>query len=204
MDGTQLELRIDDNLVVWRHQLNQASANVQIGLDTQHSSVTFAGLNIAVGWQDLFVDAPLNHWEGQLEHWQIQDRELVCHSDELQMITKGHLLKDYELVINAKGQYGFYPALDADNNGLLLSLSASDTGGWQLTGSNDEVALALPANFQPDEYQQFRFRKIGGRLSVQWESYLLGEIEVSNSPSKIGLSGNNNAAFEMVRVTAIS
>jgi hypothetical protein len=62
----------------------------------------------------------------------------------------------------------------------------------------------LPEEFDPLNYHQFRFRKVGGELLIQYESQVIGKIEVPQSAAKIGLFASGVvAAFDMVRVTAI-
>ena len=52
--------------------------------------------------------------------------------------------------------------------------------------------------------QQFRFRKRGGRLALQWEATPLGEINTTPETTGIGLYAHRaHVAFDMVRVTAL-
>jgi hypothetical protein len=62
----------------------------------------------------------------------------------------------------------------------------------------------LPGDFDPGTYQQFRFRKREGRLTLQWEAKILGETEAATSATQVGLYVDCAvAAFDMVRVTNI-
>jgi hypothetical protein len=58
--------------------------------------------------------------------------------------------------------------------------------------------------FDPHVYQQFRFRKRNDRLTIQWESEMLGEVVAPVEATHLGLTVNQAvAAFDMVRVTSI-
>ncbi len=65
-------------------------------------------------------------------------------------------------------------------------------------------SFPLPAEFDPSVHQQFRFRKQNGRLTIQHEAHTLGEVPVSDRPTRVGLYAHRAVvAFDMVRVTAI-
>jgi hypothetical protein len=62
----------------------------------------------------------------------------------------------------------------------------------------------LPGDFDPGTYQQFRFRKLQGRLTLQWEATVLGEVAAAATATQVGLYVDRAmAAFDMVRVTNI-
>lgn len=86
-------------------------------------------------------------------------------------------------------------------------MSGRRGGGWMLASSSPEGqrALPLPADFDPGRHQQFRFRKEGGELAVQWERTVLGRLLVPARPTRLGLAAARaEVAFDMVRVTALS
>jgi len=127
-------------------------------------------------------------------------------------IVKGPPLGAYELVVNARldrsgapdACYGFLPATRAAERGPLLTVERAGDG-WALvcrTGAAEQ-AFALPG-FDAAEYQQFRFRKQGGRLRLQWEERVLGEIPAPLEATQVWLYAHRAAAFDMVRVIAIS
>jgi hypothetical protein len=104
--------------------------------------------------------------------------------------------------------YGFLPAMRADKGGPMLTVE-KHRSGWVIHcawTSKDEF-FPLPATFDPTEYQQFRFRRRRGRLEIQHEADVIGEIQSNDSGGPggmIGLYGHRViAAFDMVRVTAL-
>jgi hypothetical protein len=123
------------------------------------------------------------------------------------------MFESYEMVVNARldkvtnegGCYGFYPALGDRESGPLFTVER-DKEAWSLIAHAHAIpqAFPLPVGFDPHVYQQFRFRKERGRLTIQWEAQVLGEVETQDEPARVGLfSRDATAAFDMVRVTAI-
>lgn len=78
--------------------------------------------------------------------------------------------------------------------------------GWALVcgAALREQTLPLPDTFDPYEFQQFRFRKQSGKLSIQWEAHLIGVLDVASEPASVGLCLRHaDADFDSVRVTEI-
>jgi hypothetical protein len=141
---------------------------------------------------------------------------LLIRDDEGQRstVTKGPLLESYEMVVNARlagaadaaGRYGFYPAIGAGGRGPLFTVERVGAG-WALSPGESSALreFPLPQDFDPYVYQQFRFRKQKGRLTIQREAQVLGQIEAGDEPTRIGLFASGaGAAFDMVRVTEIA
>ncbi|HEX8184847.1 MAG TPA: hypothetical protein VF747_08860, partial [Blastocatellia bacterium] len=208
-----------DSLAIWQDRIDAPPH--EVALLTQKVSAAFAGLALTYGWEDLFMGQAIYPsemgWkvEESSGHWSIRDQALWSSNDEDQRssITKGPLFGSYELVVNARlndastanACYGFYPALDERAGGPLFTVER-DGEGWSLFAhaTTGRQAFMLPVGFDPQAYQQFRFRKSGGRLTFQLEAVALGEVEADAAPTRVGLFARGaSAAFEMVRVTAI-
>lgn len=222
VEVNQLQVRItlDGNLIQWEGRVNQQPPF--ISLWTENAAAGFAGFALTQGWQDLFTQSYTNPemlgWRSQTDKtdWQIQEQQLFyAGSEELtSIIRKNTLPQNYELVVNvclaketyAKEAYGFFPALDSNQTGALLTIARNDTG-WILK-CDDENAPAeflLTPDFDPFHYQQFRFRKQNDVLTIHHESRVLGQIKVPQTTTQIGLYASGNAvAFDMVRVTALA
>ena len=222
-NGSRLCVELDEGRARWHGRVEFEPA--RIALLTRKMAAAFAGFAFTIGWQDLFIEPdgdPAAHgWRPRAGHknWYVDEGQL-WHGNiagEHGLIVKGPLLDSYELVAGARldreamtgGCYGFYPALDAEGRGPLLTVGRRDTG-WALemregTGENSGARVfPLPEFFDPSVYQQFRFRKEGGRLSIRWEEHVLGEIDILRAATRIGLYAHQAvAAFDMVRVTAI-
>ncbi|HVG21376.1 MAG TPA: hypothetical protein VNI02_20210, partial [Blastocatellia bacterium] len=223
-DGRTMSVALDgSSKTSWRGKV-AIEANA-VALITRQMGAAFAGFALTVGWQDLF-DYGLDGWqplqsgaEARVDDYQLrlsdnQPYEQVESAPErVAAIAKGPPLESYELVVNARldrargadGCYGFYPALAGKESGPLLTVER-DGDGWSLVAraASARLAFALPDGFDPHIYQQFRFVKERGRLTIQWESHVLGEVEARGGPSRVGLCARNaEAAFDMVRVTAI-
>jgi hypothetical protein len=180
-------------------------------------AAAFAGFAVTVGWQDDFMerDAILEvlGWTtaGSAEAWRIAERRLSYRGEAEAILAKGPLLDSYEMVANARLDrggiaYGFCPAMQADGSGPLLTVQEAEAGytlRW-LDGS-DERIFPLPEHFDGTEFQQFRFRKEGGHLSVQWEAHPIAEGEVSPEPSRVGLYARGaGVSWDLIRVTKIA
>jgi hypothetical protein len=206
-----------DNQQRWQSRI--ATPPARIRLLTHKVSATFAGLALTYGWEDLFTEQTIHPSEWQVGEssgdWRIRDQELWNwnREDQHSVITKGPLFESYELVVNARldkawgadGCYGFYPMVD-EAEGWPLFTVESDGEGWSLFAHlpSGRQAFRLPADFDPHTYQQFRFRKLNGRLTFRFEAEVLGEMEAPDLPTRVGLFARGvTAAFDMVRVTRI-
>jgi hypothetical protein len=221
VDKQFVHLTLDDVAVRRQTELSiLAGLSSSVALVTRDMAAAFAGFEITVGWEDLFL------WQdhGLAEHgwqtdasndiWHLLDQQLWCTSTASKsLITKGPALESYEMVVNAKlcddkadgGGYGFYPAMGAENPGPLITVERTGEG-WAVVLNESVVkrTFPLPEEFDPSTYQQFRFRKRQGRLTLQWEASVLGEAEASITATQVGLYVDRAvAAFDMVRVTNI-
>jgi hypothetical protein len=219
-DGRMISVALDGGSTTsWRGNVTIDPNTV--ALITQQMSAAFAGFALTVGWQDQF-DNGLNDWlplqpgadlyvDGH--QLRLSHNRHESASENPVAVAKGPLLESYEMVVNARldnvtdasGCYGFYPALGGRESGLLFTVER-DKEAWSLVAHAPSArqAFALPGGFDPHVYQQFRFRKGHGRLTIQLEAHVLGEIETQDEPTRVGLFARNaTAAFEMVRVTAI-
>jgi GH43 family beta-xylosidase len=209
---------LDENLAKWQGKINAQPRSLVLW--TQNTRAAFAGFALTEGWQDLFTESYTNPeqlgWQikpGNSE-WRIENQQLCFVGSHTipSIITKGGLPENYELVVNAKligpaqaqVAYGFLPSLK-NNFGPLLTVEQLDSG-WTLRC--DQIAqpcqLALPAGFDPHQYQQFRFRKSGEELTIQLEGLILGTIILSDHANQLGLYASRvTVAFDMVRVTAL-
>ena len=209
VNARHISFALDDKRI-WQGVADAAIERVRlIGATT---TATFAGFALTVGYEDLFTDNPRDlaafGWRGDTD-WRVADNALGYDGDGAATITKTIALTDYELVVNASikngaGSYGIHPALDADGSGVLCRV-AHGADGYRLVAEMGGMAqsFALAADFDPTEYQQFRFRKVGGRLTVEHETAFLGTLTVADIPSRVGLYATGAAAFEMVRVSAL-
>ena len=218
VDGLMFKVQLDEAAARWQGWLYEEAGGM--GLVTQQMSAAFAGFALTAGWEDSFTQQnsdPISRgWrvEGEGGQWQVEEQQLWQQDARARhaVISKGPLLSSYELVINARlgsvaaseGCYGFFPALGEPEQGPLLTMTRRDAG-WELVsgGPAGVHSFPLPPSFEPTVYQQFRFRKQGGRLTILWEAEMLGEVECPAEATRVGLYAHGAAAaFEMVRVTA--
>jgi GH43 family beta-xylosidase len=62
----------------------------------------------------------------------------------------------------------------------------------------------LPSGFDPAIDQQFRLRRVEGRVEISWEGLALGSVEVPPGPVRIGMATpRGRASFETVRVSVL-
>jgi hypothetical protein len=217
--GLSVSIALDDVTVRWQGRLDNEASN--IALLTDGMAAAFAGVSLTIGWEDQFMESggslAERGWQVQDSgaNWQLEDHQLWCtnREDSNALITRGPTLQSYEFVINARlgskmgsdACYGFCPALGATSQGPLISVEHSELG-WVLIAQSGLITnrFDLPSTFDPHDYQQFRFCKQEGRLAIQWEAQVLGEIEAPAEATQVGLFARRAlAAFDMVRVTAV-
>jgi GH43 family beta-xylosidase len=220
---------LDERVVRWQGTLSVAPNSA--ALVTEGAAASFKGFELTAGWEELFTQPERSlsarGWQQSDEGWHLQDGLLRCDDREgrNRMIKRGPLLEAYELVVNARlerehlrgaGCYGFYPAYSdgASGQDYLMTVERADEGisGWSLVVRSRSLKNApiveswsLPDAFDPFTMQQFRFRKQGGRLTIQCEATPLGEIDTTREATGVGLYAHSAAvAYDMVRVTKIS
>lgn len=215
VDGRRATLSVDDSAAHWEGELSEPPTH--IALFASGAPAAFAGFALTVGWQDCFeADATPSElgWESDRPAgWAIDARQLIFANPGGEgVLHKGPPLAAYELVINARlaaggaggGCYGIMPAL-AGGAGPLFTVEQSGAGWaahWR-DGATTE-RFPLPATFDPTVYQQFRFRKSDGLLTIHWEQHEIAAVPVTAEATRVGLYGRRaTAAFDMVRVTAI-
>jgi GH43 family beta-xylosidase len=219
VDGPSVAIYLDNVAIRWRGRLEDIP--LSIGLLTDRMPAAFAGFALTIGWEEQFTqqggDLTNRGWLAVKEapKWYIEDNQLWCVNIEEReaTISKGPALESYEMVVNAKlqgdeqagGTYGFLPALGAVDGGPVIKLALVDHR-WALLSEwkiKREV-FALPATFNPHVYQQFRFRKCNDRLTLQWDTEILGEVAAPGEATQVGLTVKQAvAAFDMVRVTSV-
>ncbi|MBI3654755.1 MAG: family 43 glycosylhydrolase [Acidobacteria bacterium] len=219
VNSALIKICLDDNAVRWHSRINGLPQ--ALALWTHNTAAAFAGFALTCGWQDLFTESHSSPdklgWEIKPDNgnWHIKAQQLWFAGSRSvpSILTKGSLPEDYEFVVNVKlcsppnngVGYGFLPALQ-NNFGPLLTVERQPSGGWAMRCDqfSQPCLIALPPTFDPYHDQQFRFRKVGGELSMQYEGQTLGSIQVAVAANRIGLFAAKAAlAFDMVRVTAI-
>ncbi len=219
VNGCYTRILLDETTVEWEGKLGVQAQS--FALWTEDTAAAFAGFSLTHGWQDLFMGqytSPFTfNWDIDPadETWVIHDHEL-CHDNPQKVgsvLTKGLLPENYEFIVSAKlcsqadteKCYGFLPAISVNNLGPLLTINREDTN-WVLRSDRQAQPqiFRLPPNFDPHNYQQFRFRKEEKVLTIQVEAQIIAEMEVLASPIRVGLYCSEViAAFDQVIVTAI-
>ena len=69
--------------------------------------------------------------------------------------------------------------------------------------SHETGRILRRTDFLDGQCQQFRFRKQGESLAIFFEHELLGELEITSGPARLGLKKPDRKNIEMVRVTAL-
>jgi GH43 family beta-xylosidase len=206
--GRRLALSLD-GVPVQPGPFTLAGEAASLGLVCQSSPAAFAGFALTPGFE---VSFPLQD-DALASDWQPETILAAGPTDPQSLsappaiFSYGDALENYELVMNILLEAGppentvFYPAWSRQPGDPRFSFS-QEAGGWTLQTGRDQK-FSLPAGFDPKIYQQFRFRKTGPRLAVSWESRLLGEIEITPGPARVGLLNLTGKIIEMVRVTAL-
>jgi hypothetical protein len=220
VDERFFHIELDDGVIQVEGVLHGLPAPDRLALFAEHTAAAFAGFALTRGWEDLFMseDWRARGWqviEGE-ESWRVKDQELRVMSTQSapQVLCKGALLDDYELVINARlteeathgSAYGFYPAFGAETRGPLFTVEQTQANDWTLVVRMDDETVRefpLAQAFDPHMPQQFRLRKEGARLHLQHEATPLGGIAMHSGATRVALYARGHAAFDLVRVTEI-
>jgi GH43 family beta-xylosidase len=176
--GNRVSLALHGTAVQWQTEL--AHAPHQITLCAENCPAAFAGFAVTLGWQ--------------LEHVQNLPYELAA----------------YELVFNvrvpgADGRFALQPAFTPSAPGPLLTVE-QDGLAWLLRWQEAATTqtFPLPTHFDPAVFQQFRFRKQHGRLTIHWETHFIAEGAVTKAETQVMLDdGRGTAEFDLLRVTAL-
>lgn len=213
VNGRHLSLAINDHTIDWQGHL--AHIPTHIALFANQIPAAFASFALTIGWQDCFENegAPTNlDWISERPgDWVIQQGQLAfTNLNGESLLQKGPYLLAYELVVNARldsgSSYGITPVLSPGGQGPLLTIERVGDS-WAARWQDDKTAhfFPLPSHFDPTCFQQFRFRKENGRLTIHWEQDEVAVVPITKKPTCIGLYGRcATAAFDMVRVTALA
>jgi len=183
VDGPRGSFTLDGALL-WQGFLERPAD--RLALATGRDAAVFSGFALTPGWEDLFLE---------------EGGRLRAEGSE---IFRGPAFVEYELIVNARlddesGVWTIAPALDGESGPRLRLERREAAWGLAFSGAGEQI-FPLPALFDPFRDQQFRFRKMDGKVEVSWEGTLLGTLQVPEGATRIGLGGTG-ASFEMVRMT---
>jgi GH43 family beta-xylosidase len=212
----RLGVIVDGGLTRWEGDLPAPVTSVE--LRTEGAAAAFDAFELTLGWEDLFnadTSPEAYGWTpDSVGVWVVVDGELR-QSDatvEGSTIVKALPLRAYELVVNARlgdphlgASYGFLPSISQDRSAPRFTVEADgDTWALVVTDEGQTRRILLGSEFDPSVFQQFRFRKCGGVLTVQREGDVIEVFQALDRATHVGLYVRKGvAAFEMVRATAI-
>jgi GH43 family beta-xylosidase len=218
VNGRQACLVLDEGTLQWQGRLSCQAKTVS--LSTRNAAACFAGFALTKGWESVFIQSSADPAEGD---WQVESGDWLVADGQLQQkdpkvneacIAKALSLNAYELIFNVRlvdgpepnSSYGISLHSGQLEHGLFLMIRRAKTG-WSVIADNaiETRTLPLAENFDPHEFQQFRFRKEGRILRLGLLAHTLGEVECAAETIQIKLVSQQAAvAFEMVRATALS
>lgn len=184
------------------------------GLTAKNAGTSFSGFALTKGFEDLFDRPALAEAHGWQKitgegSFQIEGRELVLNSGNETVIAKGDCYENYEFAVNIRvaaawdepGYFGFIQLGEKDEVIRRFIIRRSDDIFHLDSGAGKNV---LPDGFDPASYNQFRFLKTGGRMTVQLEGRKLLEIPVTDAITRIAISCEYTViALDMVRLTGV-
>ncbi len=213
-DGNRVSLDLPGTAIRWEAVLDRLPGTLAVSADDPHR--TFQGFALTYGWEETF-EAPVSDvdllWESRpAGSFSVRDGQLFWDTEGTSgLMQRGPSLPEYELVVNLRlaragtgGHYGVHPALVSGETGPLITVEAR--GGWSLIvrDGSQETSYPLPLEFTPSTFQQFRFWKQGGTLTVRLENLVVAEIGVPVGPSTVGFVARDAlVVFDMVRVTVV-
>ncbi len=192
----------------------------QIALAVENMRAGFSAFTLTEGFEDLFdwqdsSKASEHGWQKLTETGECasENGELFLSNKEASdaILAKGEAAENFEFAINLRLTENFGET--AAFGFLILSENAEEIyrftlegapGNFHFSTDGDLQKFSLPAGFTPENYHQFRFLKIDGKIFLQLEEFDLGAISVSADKAKIALFCRNSAvALEMARLTIL-
>lgn len=216
VDFQNLKIQLDDFIVNFNVLLHQTVNNIK--LFAEDTKLGFSDFVITNGFEELFewqedIDFVKYGWAKITENARLnlKDNQLFFSADDENeaIIIKGEAAENFEFAANIRLNQTFsedfsfgFLLLDEDDN--LVSKLNFEKNGELYFLSNQENQFALPAHFDPENYQQFRFIKVDEIISCESENAELGEINISINKIKIAFFCQNaEITLEMVRLTIL-
>ncbi|MFN2481063.1 MAG: glycoside hydrolase family 43 protein, partial [Pyrinomonadaceae bacterium] len=225
-------LTLDGGEVVrWQTGLSvrhEGEPDAQLSLFTENLAAAFRGFSLTRGFADEFIEPAWTLTRGlKLDGEKRVGAEVGGQPEgKLLLLSPGETFRrasdiladgSYELVINLRmdddgaGNGGRACVLSpgvASVSGApsTFALERGGGGAWSLRYEDDGVkqSFALPGSFSPHEFQQFRFRRERGRLSVQVGAEVVCEVAATKACGALGIAaGESPVAVDLVRLTAI-
>jgi hypothetical protein len=217
VDGTRCRVMIDNLAAQWRFALPFEPET--LGVTDDDAGAEFAAAELTMGWEQGF-DGPETTgeglgWSGDAEGWRVVEGELQSPAaqDTTSMIARSVPGDEYELVVNVRllsvapeGGYGLTLGMDRDDRDVMLVLGQGDEG-WEMTVGYEAVqeTWALPTDFDPRRWQQWRIRLQGGSADVRLGAEPVGRLAVQGTGAFAGVVvSHGQIALDMVRVVALT
>ena len=176
-DGRFLRFSLDETSLQFETMLEKSSTS--FGLTAKNAGTSFSGFALTKGFEDLF-DRPGTCGRSRLAEGngrgQFSNRrqELLLKSGSETVVAKGEYYENYEFAVNIRvaellNENGYFAFIHLDENDQILQrflVQRSENIFYLDSGAGKN---ALPDDFDPANYHQFRFLKTGGRMIVQLE-----------------------------------
>lgn len=216
VDGFLVKIKIDEASLNFEKLMERKTK--RIALFTGNMQAAFSGFALTESFEDLFEwgksEFEKRDWENLTQEGEIilEKGELICHNENEAetLITKGNFVKNFEYDVNLRlreifdetSNFGFL--LLNQNNEQILRISFIKENEIYFVTDGNSFKFALPENFGIENYHQFQFLKIDGRLIIRLEGLNLGEIEIADIDLRVGIFCRKSAiAVEMVRLTVL-
>jgi GH43 family beta-xylosidase len=229
VDGMFARVSLDGGAARWSGALDsepERSPFYRLALFTDNCAAAFAGFALTRGFADEFDDPAAcvaRGWDfgGALragEPFGEKFEGALLRLSPGEGISRSELPThdSFELVVNLR--LGIAGAEDEDGAkdgdareyalcpGVALAFELRRGGnGWSLRCEEDDGrhTFALPGSFAPHEFQQLRFRRERGRLTVQAGAAVVAEVAAVGGGSISVAAGASPIWLDLVRLTAI-
>lgn len=219
VDNFLVKIKLDEANFYLEKELESAPTN--FALCSRQMSAAFSGFALTVGFEELFdrqvTDLTKLGWfveKDEINAWQISQGRLesAWFGSEQSVLLKNLPLDNFELVANVScatngatlsGEFGFY-FKQPDGETFLTIEQENARYFFKFLSPGYERRIALPESFAPEEMNQFRLRREGETLRLQFEKTELGSAAITPGQIRIGLLGRETKVqFEAVRVILI-
>lgn len=217
VDQTFVKVRLDEAALNFE-QLTEKNSN-RLALVAENTQAAFSGFALTEGYEDLFdwreAEIEQRGWQksGDEAGWRVAGGELIFsnpHEAEA-AFAKGKAAADFEYAVNLRlseafgdnAAFGFLLLTETGAVIARLTLTA-DADGFYFVDETGSPRFALPQNFAPADYHQFRFLKRNGNVRLELEGIKLGEFFVGDEKLKTAqFCRRATVALEMARLTVL-
>jgi GH43 family beta-xylosidase len=221
-------LRVESDARVIKISLDEANFRFEkvleesvnrIALVAENMRAAFSAFSLTEGFEDLFdwqdSEITARGWQklSGAGDCRVENGELFLSnkSEADAILTKGEPAENFEFAVNLRltetfgenAAFGFLILNDRNEEVYRFALEG-EARSFYFSIDGDLQKFALPEDFAPENFHQFRLLKLNDKVFLQLEKVDLGAISLGNNEAKIALfCRNSSIALETARLTVL-